>query len=709
MPPLCRYALVMTAFCAFQARADILTDGSVGPALHLSGPTMVISEELGTRKGNNLFHSFNKFEVGEGQSARFRGSPDIRRVITRVSGGESTKIFGNVSSEIDGSDLIMINPNGFVMGPNAAINVTGSFHASTATEIQFPDGKTFSARSTSSPALSMAEPSAFGFTGPAASIEITGGGISAGRNLELLGGDIHVRQGAIISGTAGGRVRVGAVGSANTRVSAAPISVKAPSAGTVTITDGSQIKGGYGSVVVEGGTVAVEGASVSIASTAQQASGGIDVSAGALKVSRSSGRIGQITSQTSSAKSGGAINIRATDIVLDGGWIAGETNSAAAGASLVVKADKDLTISSGGSIAANTYSAGNAGTVTVDARSIFLEGRGGIGGVTYGAGNGASVSVTAGERLSIIGDMPIDSPFAAQSGVFALSRAAALGDGGRVRVQAKELLLDSNGQIGSGAFGKGGAGSVEIIAGSLSLSNGGTIGSSAGENALRAGSVTISGGEMRVDRGGEVTVRSLSSHDAGSLQVFLTGGLTVNGMVNATSASGAGGNIHIASGGIVYVQGGAVTASAAAGGDGGNLVFGARSIVLNDAQVTAKAVGGTGGSILIDSNTYHVSTGSLVSVSSTFGMDGRVQVNTPSFGQFAPSGGIAPVKELPAAPVLPPCDRAGRVHAVVDQASLLVAGPAIRLPTAFPLPGDIQEAGSGSRTSVSCDNGNMTW
>ncbi len=40
------------------AKSQVVTDGSVGPKVSLSGGEIQIGPDLGTRSGNNLFHSF---------------------------------------------------------------------------------------------------------------------------------------------------------------------------------------------------------------------------------------------------------------------------------------------------------------------------------------------------------------------------------------------------------------------------------------------------------------------------------------------------------------------------------------------------------------------------------------------------------------------------------------------------------------------------
>src|SRR5687768_18446308 len=93
-PPLLGALLV-----AGPVQAQIVTDGTVGPKVSLSGGQIEIGADLGTRRGDNLFHSFEKFGIATGQTATFTGPGTIKNVISRVTGGEISNIDGKRSEE----------------------------------------------------------------------------------------------------------------------------------------------------------------------------------------------------------------------------------------------------------------------------------------------------------------------------------------------------------------------------------------------------------------------------------------------------------------------------------------------------------------------------------------------------------------------------------------------------------------------------------
>src|SRR5918998_1223267 len=117
--------------------AQVVLDGTTGPAGALGGPDYAIGAELGRRAGANLFHSFARFGLRTGESATFSGPEGIANVIGPVTGGERSDIDGTLRSTIPGADLWFLNPAGVVFGPNARLDLQGSFHVSTADELRF--------------------------------------------------------------------------------------------------------------------------------------------------------------------------------------------------------------------------------------------------------------------------------------------------------------------------------------------------------------------------------------------------------------------------------------------------------------------------------------------------------------------------------------------------------------------------------------------
>jgi filamentous hemagglutinin family protein len=186
-------SLFVALLVAGPVQAQIVTDGTVGPKVSLSGGEIKIGADLGTRRGDNLFHSFEKFGIATGQTATFTGPGTIKNVISRVTGGEVSSIDGKLASKVGQADLYFLNPAGIMFGPNATLDVPGSFHVSTAHELRFADGARFSALDKTGSGLTVAPPEAFGFldrsTGRIA-VDQSQLGLQPGKTLSLIGGDL---------------------------------------------------------------------------------------------------------------------------------------------------------------------------------------------------------------------------------------------------------------------------------------------------------------------------------------------------------------------------------------------------------------------------------------------------------------------------------------------------------------------------------------
>jgi filamentous hemagglutinin family protein len=93
----------------------------------------------GKTVGTNLFHSFGQFSVATGDIAQFQPStltPNaaMSNILGRVTGGNPSAIFGTIDSATyyPSANLFLMNPAGFLFGPNATVNVGGMVAFTTA-------------------------------------------------------------------------------------------------------------------------------------------------------------------------------------------------------------------------------------------------------------------------------------------------------------------------------------------------------------------------------------------------------------------------------------------------------------------------------------------------------------------------------------------------------------------------------------------------
>jgi filamentous hemagglutinin family protein len=202
------------------AMAQITSDGS------LTTPTLVPSSvngkdfliNNGTRSGNNLFHSFSQFSVPTNGSAIFNNTIDVQNIFSRVTGSQVSNIDGILKTQ-GSANLFLMNPNGIIFGPNARLELGGSFLGTTASGITFGDGIEFNTLNSTPALLSVKVPIGLQMGNNSAAITVQGRGnapkldniappnlanpsglqVKAGRTLALLGGDVTfvgVRRGA---------------------------------------------------------------------------------------------------------------------------------------------------------------------------------------------------------------------------------------------------------------------------------------------------------------------------------------------------------------------------------------------------------------------------------------------------------------------------------------------------------------------------------
>jgi filamentous hemagglutinin family protein len=178
--------------------AQITPDTTLGAESSVVTPDAIVGGdpadliEGGALRGSNVFHSFIDFNVAESQRVYFANPDGINNIVSRVTGGNVSNIFGTLG--VDGAaNLFLLNPNGILFGPNAQLDVAGSFSASTGDRFSYLDGSEFSAITPNAAPLvtvSITPGVQFGADAPDALI-LNQGDLVAGQDLTLQAGAVN--------------------------------------------------------------------------------------------------------------------------------------------------------------------------------------------------------------------------------------------------------------------------------------------------------------------------------------------------------------------------------------------------------------------------------------------------------------------------------------------------------------------------------------
>lgn len=193
------------AFCENHALAQIIPDTSLGAessAIKSNADVGGFPADLiegGATRGANLFHSFDQFNINDGQRVYFANPLGIENILSRVTGNNLSNILGTLGVD-GGANLFLLNPNGIIFGANASLDITGSFVASTANRLVFDNGSEFSATNPEAPPLlTINLPPGLQYGANPSGIIANTGNLAVGQDLTLSAGNLDL-QGQLYAG-----------------------------------------------------------------------------------------------------------------------------------------------------------------------------------------------------------------------------------------------------------------------------------------------------------------------------------------------------------------------------------------------------------------------------------------------------------------------------------------------------------------------------
>ncbi len=561
--------------------AQIQSDGTTGSVVNQAGNNYTI--DGGTQSGANLFHSFSQFSVPSMGSATFNNGAAIANIISRVTGTSISDIQGLIRAN-GNANLFLINPNGITFGPNATLDIGGSFVASTADSIKLLGGGEFSATNPGpvNPLIMMTAPMGLQMGPSPRNIVVQGNGnnlgtdptnfeirqfpsppfnpvnplaVNPGQTLALVGGNITFEGGNVAAPQ--GRVELGAFsnGLVNLTTQNGQLQL-APAVGGITHNNIQMSRGSSvnvsgnraGSVQVQGGNLSLNGGSVILANTTGNGIGG-EVNIRTTQSIQASG-VGEkppfvapfgfayrifsgifadVSSASGSGAQGGRINLQTGTLsITDGAQIGANTFGAGQAGQINVNthalqiSGENILGPSGLFAAVAPNASGPGGTINLTTGHLRMADRANINVGTFGSGNGGTANINAGQ-IELIG---VSSQDGSPTGIFGNVEPDGTGNGGTVIIDADTLRVTDGANIGVSTFGSGNGGTANINASNLELIGTAPDGSPSGIFSNVEANATGQGGNLTVDS------HTLTLRDGGSIEV-------------STLSSGNGGNVTI--------------------------------------------------------------------------------------------------------------------------------------------------------------------
>ncbi|MCG5058907.1 MAG: S-layer family protein [Limnoraphis sp. WC205] len=457
----------------------------------------------GTRAGNTLFHSFERFSVPTGETAFFNNAVEVQNIFSRVTGSSISEINGILKAN-GVANLFLINPNGIIFGENASLDIGGSFFATSANSIIFANGTEFRATNPNTPPLLIIN-------------------IPIGLRFRENPGTLVIRS------------RTTTIKSDDFGQQIMTRGLQVPSEQTLALVGGD--------VRLEGGILTAPSGRIELGSAAGNSLIGIRSESEGFALNYNNVqnfqdiRLSSLAAINTSGERGGEIQIQGRQVNLTGdSAITSSTLGSGIGGDIFIVASDSITIEQQSGLFAEVRpnATGQGGTITIETGRLTLTNGAQISTTTLSLGRAGNIDIKATESIELIGETPLRT---GPSGLFARVEVGATGDGGNINLETNRLTIRDGAQISTDTFGFGNAGDLFVNASGVEV-----VGSTAdgrfasglyaqvGEKGTgNGGNLTINTNQLIVSEGAQIGTTARNTGLAGILTINANNSVILSG------------------------------------------------------------------------------------------------------------------------------------------------------------------------------------